>query len=340
MKPTNLKETLWCLVLFTFFIVWAAPLSYAQDAPLEEDSVYYSLSKENDAFADRDKRYTSGVRLSTLRAEEKIPGVFRRSLFRLPFFPEPGKKRLGFHIGQKMFTSDDISQKNPPKDERPYAGWLYTGIQLTSDTGDRLDQFEITLGMVGDYSLAEETQTFFHDLLGDQEPQGWHTQLKNEPGIILAYQRKWQAEKRVNHDPAVAVDFSPHAGGTVGNIYTHLALGGMFRAGFNLPEDYGPPVISPSFMGSNFFVPSDSFGGYLFAGLEGRAVGRNIFLDGNTFRDSRSVDKKHLVGDIVGGVVFTFNSFRLAYTHVLRTKEFDAQDGIDNYGAVTITARF
>lgn len=67
----------------------------------------------------------------------------------------------------------------------------------------------------------------------------------------------------------------------------------MLRLGQRLPLDYGPPRIQPSLPGSGFFVPpQDRFGWYLFAGVEGRAVARNIFLDGNTFRDSRSVDKE------------------------------------------------
>jgi len=37
---------------------------------------------------------------------------------------------------------------------------------------------------------------------------------------------------------------------------------------------------------------------YLFAFVDGRAVGRDIFLDGNTFTDSHSVTRKTFVGDL------------------------------------------
>jgi hypothetical protein len=80
--------------------------------------------------------------------------------------------------------------------------------------------------------------------------------------------------------------------------------------------------------GSDFFIPTSGFSWYLFAAVEGRAVARNIFLDGNTFEDSRSVDKKPLVGDLSAGVaLFWSDDFRMDASATYRTKEFDGQDG-------------
>ena len=98
--------------------------------------------------------------------------------------------------------------------------------------------------------------------------------------------------------------------------------------------------IQPSVPGLGFFVPADQFAWYLFAGFEGRAVARNIFLDGNTFHDSRSVDKELLVGDLQGGIVLTWRGVRLTYTHVLRSPEFDGQDDSEQFGSVSLSVGF
>jgi len=86
-------------------------------------------------------------------------------------------------------------------------------------------------------------------------------------------------------------DVLPHFGGALGNVFTYGAAGVTLRIGSGLEDDFGPPRIRPSLPGSAYFLPGKGFNWYLFAGLEGRAVLYNIFLDGNTFTDSHSVDK-------------------------------------------------
>lgn len=79
---------------------------------------------------------------------------------------------------------------------------------------------------------------------------------------------------------------------------------------------------------------------HLFAGFDGRLVGHNIFLDGNTFRDSRSVDKYLLVADLQIGIVLTWHTTRISYTHVLRTREYKSRESNDDFGAITLTIPF
>jgi len=83
---------------------------------------------------------------------------------------------------------------------------------------------------------------------------------------------------------------------TFGHVYIYAATGVMFRFGTNLNSDLAPPNIPPGSPGLSFFRASQQNSGYFFAGIEGWAVARNIFLDGNTFRNSQRVDKKCWVG--------------------------------------------
>jgi lipid A 3-O-deacylase len=66
-------------------------------------------------------------------------------------------------------------------------------------------------------------------------------------------------------------------------------------------------------------------------------IGRNIFLDGNTFRSSRHVEKKALVGDLqVGFSVFWSKAIRVDFSVVRRTEEFVGQRAPDEIGTAAL----
>ncbi len=122
----------------------------------------------------------------------------------------------------------------------------------------------------------------------------------------------------------------------VGNVYTYAAGGVMFRVGDNLKRDLSPPNIRPGFPGLAYFRGGDESSWYLFLGFESRLVARDIFLDGNTFKDSHSVEKEKLVGDMQFGLVYQVNRWRFAFSNMLRTKEFATQE--DNTITVPLTS--
>lgn len=331
------RRTALSAVVAAALLAWSLPSGAAE----EPEAGTLSLVFENDLFYDTDRNYTNGVRAAWLSAPAGTPAWARDAVRWFPLFPDSGTVRTSYAVGQNMYTPDDIALRDPPLDDRPYAGWLYGSIGLIAETGRRLDQLELTLGVVGPASLAEQTQKFIHEITDSQEPRGWDTQLENEPGVVLTYQRSWRGFVSESVSGfGFGFDATPHVGGALGNVFTYANAGLMLRFGQRLPLDYGPPRIQPSLPGSGFFVPQDGFGWYLFAGVEGRAVARNIFLDGNTFRDSRSVDKEPLVGDLQFGIALTWSNVRLSYTHVLRTREFETQDEADDFGAFSLSVRF
>ena len=209
------------------------------------------------------------------------------------------------------------------------------------ESGTRvLDSIELQIGIVGPQSYAEDVQRGWHTFVNADNPEGWDNQLKNEPGIVLYYDRLWVGvAKSRSTSGGWDIDLSPHAGFALGNVYTHAAAGATIRFGPDLPDHFGLPYIRPSLPGSDYFIPSHGFSWYLFAGVEARAVARNIFLDGNTFTDSHSVDKNVLVGEAQVGFAVSLGQYRLAYTHVMRTPEFDGQDA-DMFGSLSLTIAF
>ena len=133
----------------------------------------------------------------------------------------------------------------------------------------------------------------------------------------------------------------PSAGATLGNVFTYGQVGALFRVGRGLKADYGPGRIRPALTGTDYFdgaYARNRFGYYFFAGTQGRVVGRNIFLDGNSFRPSASVTKNILVADVQAGFsVFWSTAVRVDFSVVERTEEFDGQNGSDPIGTASLS---
>lgn len=318
-----------------------------------DDKWGVSLSIENDLFTrnNQDQHYTNGIRLAFVSPEDTAPEPVLSAAKAVPFFASNGRIRTSYAIGQSMYTPNDITIAENQPNDRPWAGLLYGSVGLLSDTGlqregdsdySRIDTLELTLGVVGPASFADNTQKVVHKMIDSPDPQGWDNQIKNEPIVNLAYERKYRSwfEGDVL---GLEYDATPHAGFMLGNAYTNAELGTMFRLGFDLPADYGPPRIRPSLPGSDFFAPdTEGFpvSGYLFAGAAGRWVLRDITLDGNTFKDSNSIDKEPLVGDLQIGFAIIVGQARFTYTHVYRTAEFEGQDKGDQFGSLSMSVRF
>lgn len=254
--------------------------------------------------------------------------------------------RVGLALGHNVYTPENIAATALVVDDRPYAGWLYGGISVHAETSraisgttlDTLDTVELDIGVVGPMALAEEVQNNFHELINVNRANGWRHQLKNEPALLLIAERRWRpAPLSVG---AIDADIIPHAGVSLGNVMTLANVGATLRIGQDLDVDYGPPHVRPTLSGLAAVAGGTDFAWYLFAGAEGRYVVRNIFLDGNTFSDSHSVDKKPLVADVQLGAAIVVDDIRLAFTHVFRTREFEGQRRADRYGAISLSARF
>lgn len=317
-------------------------LHLSQPPATAADRASVSLLVENDSFGGTDRHYTNGLKASWLSKAGDFEDFGRWLARALPLFPDTGTRRVGFAVGQNMYTPADLTVTTLQPDDQPYAGWLYGELGLVSQTAERHDALAISLGVIGPASQAENVQKFWHRTFGFTKPRGWAHQLRNEPTLNLTYIHSRRYFKEDLLPLGLDADIIPHVGLSLGNVFTYAAAGFTLRLGDDFKGDFsGPDRIRPSMPGAiHFEPPSGSFGWYLFAGVEGRAMARNIFLDGNTFTDSPSVSKKFWVGDAQLGVALIFRRFRLTYTQVLRTIEFKGQDHPNVFGAVSLTANF
>ena len=314
-----------------------------------DDYDRFSLLEENDSlYFNSDKHYTQGLRAANLFPDLKpdsawngpfdffgnVPTVFQPGTAEAPM-----QRRYSVFLGQSLFTPKNLQQKPPDPKDRPYGGWLYVGTSLLQDNNQRsLENLELDLGVVGPAALGKQTQNDFHQLIGVKQAQGWSSQIQYEPGIMVSYERAWRLPLIGNTD---GIDVVPQAGGTAGNIFTYGDIGGMIRFGQNLHADYGPIRIRPSLSGTDYFDRDHldgKLGWYFFAGAQGRVVGRNIFLDGNSFRSNTpSVPRKTFVADLQAGFsLFWSSAFRVDFSVVRRTEEFAGQHTPDEIGTAAL----
>lgn len=290
---------------------------------------------ENDLFYKADREYTSGQGFTWTSDDGDNP-LANHIADHLPWVPGGATVRGSWGLDQAIFTPTDISLANPVATDRPYAGWLRATFALDSRTEWRLSQYSLQIGVVGPWALGEEAQNTVHGLRGFALAKGWHYQLHNEPGLVLSTQQSWRFL-----DPGpdrFGFDVIAHAGAVVGNIFDYADAGALARFGWLTNADWAPARIDPAIPGTS--VVDEKGGAYIFAGFEGRAVARNIFLDGNTFESSRSVSKFPLVGEAEIGAAVTFWRLRFAYTHVFLSREYRTQADNHQYGAVSVAMRF
>lgn len=327
--------------------------SVGADTLPSETSTFTAIF-ENDLFGGRDNQYTNGMQIGWLSpdlnhyAEEKrLPRWFLPVVSRMPFInAADNQHNVGFVVGQQIYTPEDIQTRALVADDRPYAGWLYGGIAFISKNEISLDTLEFQLGVIGPAAQAEEAQDFIHDLRDIPTANGWDNQLENEPGLALVYTHEHRLLRSAGAT-GLGYDLIAHGGGVVGNVYTYVNGGAELRFGWNVPGDYGTSIIQP---GGDTNAPTGvndprlasrrQFGIYVFSAISGRAVLRDIFLDGNSFTDSHSVDKEHLVGDFVAGVSVAAGSWKLSYAQAWRTREFEGQDRIHNFGSISASYTF
>ncbi len=299
------------------------------------------VSFENDKFfAGSDRHYTQGARVTflydggpqnalTLAAQHTLEQVNRI----IPFGSKPklDRGKLAVSLGQDIFTPEDTDTAALIPGDRPYAGWLYAAAGFHAIEGDTSYVAELSLGVVGPSALGEQFQNGWHDVINVPHAQGWDNQLRDEPGLNLAFELRRKLFK------SSWFDVIPRAGVVLGNVHTHASLGASVRLGPNLPADFGHDLIRA---GSGAVDAPAAFSAYAFAAADLRLVARNIFLDGNTWSDSHSVRKRPVVADLNAGLALNWPSFRLIYTQNYRTKDFYGQRKRDVFGSLSFALLF
>jgi lipid A 3-O-deacylase len=328
--------------LLCFCLLVSIPCGAQENSPATR-----TFFVENDVFVGTDRQYTNGLRYAVMRNATEAPwwGRLLAREFGICGDPDKGNDAQqcfriarGTALTHTFYTPVDLSVAAPIPDDRPYGGWLhFTSMFDLSNEAGHHHHFEASLGVLGEWSLAEDIQREWHEIIESSPPLGWDNQIGNEVSFLLLYRwRKSLIEKFTDPDETIrAFDLKPHVVGAFGNVFTYGGAGVTARLGYNLSDDF-PGVIQPVAA-----LPPTSgppWEAYVFVLAEGRAVADNVFLDGNS-RHGPSVDKEPLVTDFGAGIAVGYKRLLLTYSAIRRSREFTRQPEPQDFGSFTITWR-
>lgn len=316
------------------------------------------LTYENDEFFDTDRYYTNGIQFAARHARDGRSPRERSLTGSLCRWFGCADGRLLFtqnSVGQLMYTPGDITLASRQPHDRPYAGLLYLerDYLFLSPDGQVLTTLAGQAGFTGRLSLAEPAQKLVHRLVDRPEPRGWDHQVGNALVFALSVERRsaWPA-------------LSGELGGGVRlqtNTYWRLAAGTLMSyaaGGISLAVGKDLPAVSPMPPGITHRLDGGRATSCLwhwvqctaFAGLEGRYLAYNLFLQGRPWREDPAVAPRRWVGDAMAGLRLDFPRTRgpdhgpwfLQFKATRRSPEFRAPGRVPRhtFGALTIGTEF
>lgn len=354
--PAGSRRT--AAVSAAFGLLCAVPEAWAQAQSCPDgktpllSSGTVNLRIDNDMFGGlgQDQGYSNGFLVSWVSpnlvdyaSDPCLPRLARWLNQRLAWLQPGGfdEQNMTIGIGQMMYTPNDKMPSYLIQDDRPFAGALMLSAGYNARRGESLRTSQLRVGVVGPSSRAEQVQNWWHDFISVDRFNGWDHQLRDEPVVQLIHERRKRLARHMGPS-GWGRDFTRHWGASLGNFATYANVGGEWRFGLHLPDDFGTAPLRPA--GENSapvrMTAGRVWNGHLFVATDARWVLHDITLDGNTFKSSHSVDKRPFVADIGYGIAVYHGHWRIAFARYHRTREFRDQQEIPVYGTLTIGRRY
>lgn len=300
-----LIRLLFLLQLFPVFL-----FSQGKDAISLERS--FRIAYENDLFnvaidTPTDYYYTGGTFI-----EFKLPLLRRNPVSKILLtLPQGHDESFGISYNNLAFTPTSIESDSILKNDRPFAGTLYLGLNRASC--DSVKQMRLTsqldLGIIGPAALGYQSQKFIHAHTNNLEPHGWQYQIEND--VYVNYSLRFE-KGLLSKEYVELIGFSAV---TAGSVYTNAAAGVGVRAGI-MHNYFSAPVYSTS----RALL-------WLYARAEGRVVARDATLQGGLFNSGSvyfitpgNMNRGVCVASL--GIAFAYRRMRGEFSNTWITPEF------------------
>jgi lipid A 3-O-deacylase len=338
-------------------IVFFAIACLATATPaFSENRGSYTFQLDNDLFANTDKDYTNGARLSYITSDREtsdftdmeswLASVQRQTPDIITGFssPEDPVYNYGVSLTQLMFTPDDLNAFAAPPGEHPYVGWLALGFSLHAKDSNAINSVELSLGLTGKNAFAETTQDFVHSVRDIPKFNGWDSQMPSELTVNLFFTQKRRLFRDAPTDTFFSSDGFGEWGLALGNYKTAIDFGFITRAGFNLPADISDPRLGPTSYSHNIFdgklERTSNWSAFVIFGAKAGASLHDISLDGPLLRNfEMGIEKRPISGEAYLGVALRWQSWELSYVHTFRSREFEEQPNGPQFGSLSLRLR-
>jgi hypothetical protein len=288
-------------------------------------------------FIGNDDGYSSGVYVSFYQnhgSKNVNSPILMRWLDWLQSSEDYLQSYSGTTFGQIIVTPTEITNAIPDPNDVPYSGFLFAHQVNVQDYGTYADKTSVTIGLIGPGSGAEETQKFIHRLIGSDKPMGWDYQLKDEPVFQISkgrVYRSWISESG-------QIDFLWGGDIKIGTLESSTSVGAMMRFGNNMAYTYSSVLLNND-RSTNPISLDD--GWFFYIGAQYHYIFNLIYLDGNTYKDSPSLDYDN--SQLNGAVGFTYAwenfSLSLALNNIELNSSNNSMPNLKEYGSLTFIWR-
>ena len=265
---------------------------------------------DNDILLGNDNGYTNGIYFSWFSLDDenkKLKPDWLSTPLAWSINRKSAERTLqAYSLGQVMVTPNDITIEDPPLNELPYSGSLLFNSTFITMEASVADSIVTVVGIVGPSSGAENTQKWVHEQIGADEPRGWDTQLGDEIVFQLSRARLWRTWSAADDD----MDLLTMADAGLGNLSSYVSSAVLVRYGRDLSRSFPTPL----FINTRSANPVATRGGwYLFAGVRIEYLFNAIYTDGNTFRDSRSIDYDRSQVGLTTGLTYSWQEISITF---------------------------
>ena len=209
--------------------------------------------------------------------------------------------------------------------DRPYAGFLYTEANYLSILPHRVTRYSVTLGTVGEQSLARQAQRFVHDITDSEYPNGWAFQV--DEGLVgnLGYLNHyaWHCSTFTN---STQFEISNISEINAGNFRSDASTGVMLRWGEYLSTSIGAANIDSERPFRASALRNGTIGWFAFSGLEARYRFNDITIEGDrpgiAEPENYPATLENKQATIVAGFTWYNTNFGGSLTAAIKTNDY------------------